>query len=73
MQTYDDAIKVLENIYIKHKNEILARHLLAIRKQRADETVKEYIQALKLLTFECLFKAVTAEEHQNESARSSLV
>lgn len=71
--TYEDAIKVLENIYIKPRNEILARHLLATRKQRTDETVKEYVQVLKLLTRECHFKAVTAEQHQNESVRGAFI
>lgn len=52
-KTYDDAIKVLEYIYVKPKNKILARHLLTTRKQKPDETIKEYIQALKLLSLEC--------------------
>ncbi|XP_063381256.1 uncharacterized protein LOC134667775 [Cydia fagiglandana] len=72
-KTYDEAISTLKKIYVKPKNEVLARHLLATRKQRSDETVKEYVQALKLLAQECNFKQVTADEHQNESMRGAFI
>lgn len=73
IKTYKEAIKTLENIYVKPTNEILARHLLTTRKQRSDETVKEYIQALKLLALDCRFTEVTAEEHQKESMRGAFI
>lgn len=70
---YTDAIKTLDDVFIKPKNEILARWHLTTRKQRSDESIAEYIRALKLLAHECRFKAVSADEHQSEYIREAFI
>ena len=46
---YETSIETLQTLFIKPKNEIFARHLLATRKQAPTETLDEYLQALKTL------------------------
>lgn len=58
--TYEAALKT---IFVKHKSEIYARHLLAIWKQHQGESVDQYVQTLKLLAKDGNLKPVTAEEH----------
>lgn len=72
-KTYNDAIKSLENIYIKPTNEVFIRHLLATRKQQVSESIDQYIQALRLLSKDCNFKSVTAEQNKNDFIRESFI
>ena len=71
--TYDDAVKTLEALYVKPTNEVFARHTLATRRQQPGESLDEYFRALKLLSKECNFKAVTASEHCEEYIRDSFI
>ncbi|CAH0729642.1 unnamed protein product, partial [Brenthis ino] len=71
--TYVDAMTTLSTTYEKQKNIILARHRLATRKQQPGETLAEYSRSLAILARECHFKAVTANEHQNETVRSTFI
>ncbi|XP_064072074.1 uncharacterized protein LOC135193461 [Vanessa tameamea] len=70
---YEDAIKLLDSIYIKPRNEVLARHILITRKQRPEETICEYSRALKLLAHDCIFRNVTAEEHEQQTIRGAFI
>ena len=63
--TYDGAIATLESIFIRKKNEIFARHLLATRRQKSGETLNEYIQELKVLAKDINFKSLTAEQNKD--------
>ncbi|KAI8432558.1 hypothetical protein MSG28_013553 [Choristoneura fumiferana] len=71
--TYDDALKVLDKMYLKPKNIILARHLLATRKQKSDESISDYGRSLKLLAHDCNFEAVTATTHEDEAIRGAFI
>ena len=44
---YAAAIEILQALFVKFRNEIFARHLLATRRQQPNETLDEYLQALK--------------------------
>jgi hypothetical protein len=48
---------------VKPKNETFARHLLATRKQGAGEDIDQFYRALLILSKDCEFKSVRAEEH----------
>ena len=54
--TYDSAIEVLHQVYIKSPNTIFLRHLLATRRQTSNELFDDYMQALKILAKDCDFK-----------------
>ena len=73
INTYDDAIAVLETTYVKPKNIIFARHCLSIRRQAPGESVDQYMQVLNLLSKDCDFRAVTAEENKNSYVRDAFI
>nr|XP_045602721.1 uncharacterized protein LOC123760941 [Procambarus clarkii] len=60
--TYDAAEKSLTELFVKPKNEVFARYVLATRRQEPGESLNQFLQALKLLAKDCQFKAVTAVE-----------
>lgn len=72
-ESYDDAIAILEKIYVKPKNIIFARHILATRKQHPDENIDTYLQALKQLSKDCDFTAVDAETNRNDCIRDAFI
>ena len=71
--TYDSAIEVLHQVYIKSPNTIFLRHLLATRRQTSNELFDDYMQALKILAKDCDFKQVTAQQHCNEAIRDTFI
>ena len=71
--TYDAAMEILENTYVKPKNTIFARHLLATSKQEPGETLDQFVQKLQLLAKDCNFIAVTAEQYRDNSVREAFI
>ena len=61
--THDAAIDVLLTLYVKPRNEMYVRHLLATRNQEAGEMLDQYLQALRGLHKDCNFQAVTVEQN----------
>ncbi|XP_064104081.1 uncharacterized protein LOC135213917 [Macrobrachium nipponense] len=72
-ETYEKAEEVLTSLYVKPKNEIFARHLLATRRQNSGESLDQFLQALKLLAKDCQFKSVTAEEACDSYVRDAFI
>lgn len=72
-KTYHEAVKLLNDVYVKKKNDIFSRHLLATRRQLADETIDQYVQVLRLLSKDCAFKPVTADQNRNEYIRDAFI
>ena len=72
-KTYDEAVECLTNIYDKPKNEIFARHLVATRRQQSGESLDQFVQALKILSKDCNFKAMTAEEARDSYVRDAFI
>lgn len=70
---YKTSIETLQALFIKPKNEVFARHLLATRKQTPTETLDEYLQALKALSKDCNFENVTAVQYCEESVRDAFI
>ena len=66
---YDSVIEILKNLYVKPKNVVFARHLLATGKQKSGENIGEYLQALKELSKDCNFTTVDAATYCNEAIR----
>ena len=71
--TYDNAIKKLSDIYLKPKNTIHSRHLLATRMQKMDEDIDTYLQNLRLLARDCNYQDVTADIYTDESILISFI
>ena len=64
---YTDAVKILNGNYIKSESEIFSRHLAQTLKQRAGESLAQYLKSLKILTKDCTFKAVSATQSKDEN------
>ena len=71
--TYESAEDTLQKLYVKPKNEVFARHLLAARRQEPGETLDQYLQNLKLLGKDCNFRAVSAEQNCNDFIRDAFI
>ena len=70
---YTTAIAALEALFVKPKNEIYARHILATERQHSGETLDEYLQVLKTLSKDCNFKNATAVQYRDESIRDAFI
>ena len=70
---YDEAVAKLKTVYIKQPNIIFARHLLATRKQKPEESLQDFLQKLHALSKDCGFTNVTAELYKGEMVRDSFI
>jgi len=52
---------------------IFSRHLLATRTQKLGENLLEFLQALRKLSKDCQFQAVTAENYRKEMVRDAFI
>ena len=59
--TYDNAGAALRRLYVKPRNEIFARHLLATAQQKDGESIHEFVLRLNGLRQNCSFVAVNAQ------------
>ena len=70
-QNYDAAISTLDGMFIKKKNSIFARYLLATRRQKTEEGLELYLQNLKILSYDCDFTALTASQARDIAIRDA--
>ena len=70
---YSEALLLLQKHFIKPKNISFARYLLYNRKQKTEESVSEYVTSLRQLAKDGKYEAVTAQVHQDEAIRDSLI
>ena len=70
---YETAIEILKRTFEKTKNVVFARHLLATRSQNPEENLSEFLQALRELSKDCKFEAVTAEKYREEMLRDAFI
>ena len=70
---YEAAVGILQALFVKPRNEIFARHLLATRCQQPHETLDEFLQSLKTLSKDCNFQSVTASKYREENIRDAFI
>lgn len=63
--TYGLAISTLTALYVKPRNEIFARHVLATARQEPGQSLDQFLQRLKTIAKDCNFKMVTAEVNRD--------
>ncbi|XP_069167419.1 uncharacterized protein [Procambarus clarkii] len=71
--TYNAAEKSLTELFVKPKNKVFARYVLATRHLEPGESLDLFLQALKLLAKDCQFKAVTAVEASDNYVRDAFI
>ena len=59
--------------YVKPKNEIFARHILATSKQEQGQPLDQFLKKLRSLSKECDFKAVSADKNKEEAIRDAFI
>ena len=72
-RNYEAAVGILQALFVKPRNEIFPRHMLATRRQQPHETLDEYLQTLKTLSKDCNFQSVTASKYREESIRDAFI
>ena len=72
-ETYEAATEKLKSLYIKTKNVIFARHVLATRKQKQGENLRDFFHHLYVLSKDCNLQAITAKEYRKEHARDAFI
>ena len=72
-ETYEAAVAELKRVYVKTKNDVFARHLLATQKQLPGESLQQFLQVLKTLSKDCTFRAVSAEQYRGELVRDAFI
>ena len=70
---YSTAMNALEEIFMKPKNSVFCRHLLATHWQPTDKSVDQYLQSLKRLIEDCDFQAVTATQARDKYIRDTFI
>jgi hypothetical protein len=70
---YKSAITILQNLYDKEVNPIYARFLLTNRKQHPGESIDEFITNLQLLSHDCKYSDVSADQYRQEVIRDTFV
>ena len=71
--TYDGAITALKNLFVKPKNQVYARHMLASAQQNVCESIDEFVLRINKLSQECDFVAVNAQQYQDDMKRDSFI
>ena len=64
--TYDNAVAALTRLYVKPRNDIFARHLLAPAQQKNGKSIDEFGLRLNGLTQNCNFVAVNAPAYRDD-------
>ena len=72
-QNYDAAVSTLDGMFIRKKNSIFARYLLAARRQETEECLELYLQNLKILSCDCDFTALTASQIRYIAIRDNFI
>ena len=70
---YEDAMEILNNVYIRPKNTVFARFCLKDRRQALTESMDDYLRQLYILAKDCDYKDVSAQQHQEESIRDAFI
>ncbi|XP_012557172.2 uncharacterized protein LOC105844752 [Hydra vulgaris] len=73
IESFDGAIEILKNLFLKLKNKLFSRHQLASRKQSSGESIDEFLQALHTLSKDSNFKQVSASEYCEEYFRDLFI
>ena len=71
--TYALARSKLNSLYIKPKNEVYSRYLLANLRQQGGETIDQYVQKLHEMSKDCNFTSVTSEEYRDNAIRDAFI
>lgn len=71
--SYKVALTILDRMYIKKKNEMVSRHLLATRRQLSSNSIDGFYQALIKLNKDCSLSSVSAKQYRAELIQDAFI
>ena len=71
--TYEEAIKALEGLYIKAPSTVYARYKLKTHKQKPTDDIDAFYRDLNILSKDCVFKDVKANQHREEAVMDAFI
>ena len=71
--TYDDAMTVLTNLFVKSPSEVFARYRLLSAKQAPDQSLESFRRDLERLSRDCNFKTVSAIRNREDSMLDAFI
>ena len=71
--TYERAIETLQKLFVKPRNEIYARYLLATARQNIGKSTDEFVLRIDKLSQNCSSTAVTALEYKDAMKTNSFI
>ena len=72
-ESYNIAIAKLNKSFVKVFNVIFSCHLLATRRQKVGEFLKEFLQALDVLSKDCNFRDVLAKQYCKDLVKDAFI
>lgn len=72
-ETFVEAEATLEKLYVKEPNNIFARYLLSIAKQKPEQSLADFKRTLLRLAKDCSFTDVTAAQYRDDLVRDSFI
>ena len=69
---YSTAMNALEEIFVKPKNSVFCRHLLATRRQQTDESVDQYLQSQKDSLKTVIFRLLRQHKRETNTSETHL-
>ena len=71
--SFTEAEATLEKLFVKQPNEVFARHLLRVAKQKPQQSLADFKCTLTKLAKDCKFKDVTAAQYRDDMLRDSFI
>ena len=71
--SYTEAEATLEKLFVKPPNEVFARHLLRVAKQKPQQSLADFKCTLTKLAKDCNFRDVSAAQYRDDMLRDSFI
>ena len=72
-QTFAEAETILEQLFVKQPNDIFARHVLRMAKQKPNQSLEDFRCTLVKLAKDCDFHDVSALQYKDDMIRDSFI
>ena len=72
-QTFSEAETILEQLFVKQPNDIFARHVLRMAKQKPNQSLEDFRCTLVKLAKDCEFNDVSALQYKDDMMRDSFI
>ena len=71
--TFDAAVELLQNLFVRKPNDVTSRHILSTTRQQPGQSLDDYLRTLNSLAKNCTFADVTAVQYRDEYVRDAFI